>query len=85
MRELFLLDDSVEEGEDWRDSAVCNQTDPDTFFPERGESTREAKKVCLSCDAREACLAWALETGERFGVWGGLSERERRKLQKKLI
>ncbi len=67
---------------DWRDYAICAQTDPEIFFPEKGGSTREAKKVCNSCDVREACLDYALEHDEKFGIWGGLSERERRKLKK---
>ena len=61
----------------WRDRAVCAQTDPDAFFPESGGSTREAKKVCRGCEVRAECLEFALETHERWGVWGGLSERER--------
>lgn len=71
------------DNEPWQDRALCAQTDPETFFPEKGGSTREAKKVCLSCDVRSDCLDHALINGERFGVWGGLSERERRNLGKK--
>lgn len=66
----------------WADEALCAQTDPDSFFPEKGGSVREAKAVCASCDVREQCLAYALEQGEPFGIWGGLSERERRRLRK---
>ncbi|WP_345641938.1 WhiB family transcriptional regulator [Streptomyces tremellae] len=61
----------------WQDSALCAQTGPDFFFPAPGSSTREAKRLCGACTEREACLAYALEHDERFGVWGGLSERER--------
>lgn len=68
---------------DWRERALCSQTDPEAFHPEKGGSTKAAKKVCESCDVREECLQWALDTNERFGIWGGLSERERRKLSKK--
>jgi WhiB family redox-sensing transcriptional regulator len=69
-----------------RQTAVCAQTDPEVFFPEKGGSTKQAKKVCeQSCDIKDECLSYALENGERFGVWGGLSERERRKLSKKAI
>jgi WhiB family redox-sensing transcriptional regulator len=64
----------------WRIDAICNQTDPDAFFPDKGESSRAAKRVCAGCPVREACLNYALVHQERFGVWGGLSERERRKL-----
>ncbi|MBE7323453.1 WhiB family transcriptional regulator [Nocardioides sp. Y6] len=84
MRELFLLDaDSEEVG--WQDRALCAQTDPEAFFPEKGGSTREAKKVCLTCDVRSDCLEYALMNDERFGIWGGLSERERRKLKKRAV
>lgn len=60
---------------------LCTQTDPELFFPEKGGSTREAKKVCANCTVRAECLSYALENDERFGIWGGLSERERRKLR----
>ncbi|WP_426566404.1 WhiB family transcriptional regulator [Angustibacter sp. McL0619] len=66
----------------WAVDARCAETDPDAFFPEKGGSTREAKKVCVTCDVREQCLEWALARNEQFGIWGGLSERERRRLQK---
>src|ERR1700739_605766 len=57
--------------------------DPDLFFPERGASTREAKEVCRGCVVREDCLEYALANGEKFGIWGGLSERERRKIRRR--
>jgi WhiB family transcriptional regulator, redox-sensing transcriptional regulator len=66
----------------WQDSALCAQTDPEAFFPEKGGSTREAKKVCRTCEVRAECLEYALEHDERFGIWGGLSERERRRLKR---
>lgn len=58
--------------------ALCAQTDPEIFFPEKGGSTREAKQVCAACFVAAECLDYALTMGERFGIWGGLSERERR-------
>jgi WhiB family transcriptional regulator, redox-sensing transcriptional regulator len=70
---------------DWQERALCAQTDPEAFFPEKGGSTREAKKVCLGCDVRAECLEYALANDERFGIWGGLSERERRKLRKRVV
>lgn len=82
MRELFLLDG--DSGGYWQESALCAQTDPEAFHPEKGGSAREAKRVCLGCDVREECLDDALEKGDRFGIRGGLSERERRKLLKSL-
>lgn len=80
MRELFLLEQESQEG-DWRENALCAQTDSEAFFPEKGGSTRQAKKVCLTCISRAACLDYALVNDARFGIWGGLSERERRKLK----
>jgi WhiB family redox-sensing transcriptional regulator len=59
---------------------LCAQADPETWFPEKGGSTREAKAICHRCPLEDECLAWALEHNERFGVWGGTSERERRDL-----
>ena len=74
------------EGDDgvlsWQERALCAQTDPEAFFPEKGGSTREAKRVCVSCEVRAECLEYALANDERFGIWGGLSERERRRLKK---
>jgi len=67
----------------WQSDSLCAQTDPEAFFPEKGGSTRDAKKICSSCEVRTLCLEYALENDERFGIWGGLSERERRKLRKR--
>jgi WhiB family redox-sensing transcriptional regulator len=67
--------------ETWRQDALCAETDPEAFFPEKGGSTREAKRVCTGCDVRAECLEYALASDERFGIWGGLSERERRRLR----
>ena len=66
----------------WQDQANCLGVDPDLFFPERGASTKEAKSVCQSCVVREDCLEYALAQGEKFGIWGGLSERERRRIRR---
>ena len=71
-----------EEGHSWQDEANCLGVDPDLFFPERGASTREAKEVCRGCVVREACLEYALANGEKFGIWGGMSERERRRIRR---
>jgi WhiB family redox-sensing transcriptional regulator len=65
----------------WQSDALCAQTDPEAFFPEKGGSTRDAKRICASCDVRDQCLEYALQNDERFGIWGGLSERERRRLK----
>ena len=70
------------ENNNWQDQANCLGVDPDLFFPERGASTREAKEVCRGCVVRMDCLEYALVNGEKFGIWGGLSERERRRLRR---
>jgi len=67
----------------WQTDALCAQTDPEAFFPEKGGSTRDAKRICTSCEVRGECLEYALQNDERFGIWGGLSERERRKLKRR--
>lgn len=64
------------------DNANCRGVDVALFYPERGESPAEAKAVCAGCSVRDACLDYALEHGERFGVWAGTSENERRRLRK---
>lgn len=67
---------------DWRDFALCAETDPESFFPEKGGSTRDAKRTCRSCEVRAECLEYALETDERFGIYGGLSPEQRRRIQR---
>lgn len=62
----------------WQQRAACRGMDPELFFPGRGESTREAKAACAQCPVRDECLSAAYGGSERFGIWGGLSERERR-------
>ena len=69
----------------WQERALCAQTDPEAFFPEKGGSTREAKRVCMACEVRAECLEYALAKDERFGIWGGLSERERRRVKKRAV
>jgi len=69
----------------WQSNALCAQTDPEAFFPEKGGSTREAKRVCAKCDVRAECLEYALEHDERFGIWGGMSERDRRRLRRQAV
>lgn len=66
----------------WQDDALCAETDLEAFFPEKGGSTRNAKRICTTCDVKAQCLEYALANGERFGIWGGLSERERRPLER---
>ena len=65
----------------WKDRGLCAETDPELFFPDKGESTKAAKRICFACEVRAECLTYALANHERFGVWGGLSERQRRLLE----
>ncbi|WP_237495967.1 WhiB family transcriptional regulator [Modestobacter sp. L9-4] len=84
LRTAGVLDvgqDADEQG--WQERALCAETDPEAFFPEKGGSTREAKKICTGCEVRAECLEYALGNDERFGIWGGLSERERRRLRRR--
>jgi WhiB family redox-sensing transcriptional regulator len=82
--EVFGLEEP--EGElAWQERALCAQTDPESFFPEKGGSTREAKRVCTTCEVRTECLEYALAHDERFGIWGGLSERERRRVRRAAV
>ena len=67
--------DLIGDAPEWQERALCSQTDPEAFFPEKGGSTREVKNECLE---------YALGHDERFGIWGGLSERERRKLKRRV-
>ena len=81
-----FFDNDTESSEDqWQERALCAQTDPEAFFPEKGGSTREAKRICQGCEVRDECLEYALAHDERFGIWGGLSERERRRLKRGII
>ena len=75
-------DGDVDLASRWQERANCLGVDPDLFFPERGASTREAKGVCRGCEVRLECLEYALAQGEKFGIWGGLSERERRRVRR---
>ncbi|HEX5540307.1 MAG TPA: WhiB family transcriptional regulator [Micromonospora sp.] len=62
----------------WRMRGVCQNVDPETFFPAPSESADEAVELCRTCEVRGPCLAWALEVGDCHGVWGGTTPRERR-------
>ena len=76
---LALLSKIAAPAGTWRDRALCAEADPEAFFPDQGGSTKEGKAVCRACHVRADCLDDALANGERFGSWGGLSERERRR------
>ena len=66
----------------WRSAAACRSADPDLFFPisDSGparEQTATAKAICATCQVRRECLAFALQTGQTYGIWGGTTEHER--------
>lgn len=73
---------------DWRHRAACLTEDPELFFPIGNSGpalaqVEQAKSVCQRCEVRDVCLKWALETGQDAGVWGGMSEEERRSLKRR--
>jgi WhiB family redox-sensing transcriptional regulator len=82
MQSLTTLIPSEDSALSWQANALCAQTDPEAFFPEKGGSTREAKRVCKNCEVRRQCLEYALKNDERYGIWGGYSERDRRKMRR---
>lgn len=65
---------------DWQADAACRRVDPEIFFPSGEDEARPAKEFCGSCPVRLRCLGFALTAGERFGVWGGLTAKERNRL-----
>jgi WhiB family transcriptional regulator, redox-sensing transcriptional regulator len=67
---------------EWQDGALCTEVSPDLWFPEKGAGNEPAKRVCRSCEVRIPCLQYALENNERFGIFGGMSEPERRAARK---
>lgn len=64
----------------WRQKAACRGVDPDIFYPVSDEEAEDAKAICRSCQVQELCLEWALSSREKEGVWGGATERERRRI-----
>ena len=66
----------------WMDRAACAQVGGDMWYPEQGESVEPAKQVCARCPVKAECLDFALETGDRWGVWGALSDRQRRAVRR---
>ena len=67
----------------WAAYAACRQADPDLFFPAEGDEAATALKICRGCPVRSECLEWALDSRVRYGVWGGTTERDRRRLQRR--
>lgn len=72
----------VEDKHAWRDLAVCAQVDPELFFPEKGGNVKPAKLLCGMCEVRDECLQAALDNNEQFGIFGGLSPKERAPLMR---
>ena len=64
----------------WRDKGACRGIDPNLFYPADDEAADEAKAICAVCSVRQACLEYALSAREKEGVWGGATERERRRI-----
>lgn len=64
----------------WRDKGACRGIDPSVFYPGEDEDASEAKSICAQCGVLESCLEHALTAREKEGVWGGLTERERRRV-----
>ena len=69
---------------EWMSKARCRDAAPETFFPNDGAGVARARRVCANCDVAQDCLLYALDHGLEHGVWGGKSERERRRLRKVL-
>jgi WhiB family transcriptional regulator, redox-sensing transcriptional regulator len=75
---------------DWRSQAACRQVDPELFFPIGNSGPallqiEEAKQVCRRCPVVQECLHWAIDSGQDAGVWGGMSEDERRALKRRTV
>lgn len=68
--------------ESWMDEGLCRETDPESFYPAKGVPNRPAKRICQACPVRAECLEYALSHDEHFGIWGGLSETERRRVKR---
>lgn len=82
---MTILDQFIPEHEQgWAIKAACKSSDPDLFFPELGQKGTEAKKICARCPVRRECLDYAIAHEERFGIWGGMSDRERRRIRRGL-
>lgn len=77
-----LLNLGAAEHTAWMREGLCAQTDPEAFFPDKGESPRPARAVCASCPVLARCRDYAVEHYERFGIWGGTSPREREDIRR---
>lgn len=82
MLDIFDLGYGRDNTPHWQDSALCAQTDPDIFFPEKGGSTTPATSVCAQCPVRAECLEYAISHDIRHGIWGGMSDNDRRRISR---
>ncbi len=82
MQTIEGIADLLGNAPEWQERALCPQTDPEAFFPEKGGSVKDAQRICALCEVKTECLEYALAHDVRFGVWGGLSEHARRKLKR---
>lgn len=69
---------------EWQQHGLCREMDPEFFFPQRGEDSDAAKAVCAGCPVQSECRDYALDMGEKHGIWGGLSERQRQPIRRQL-
>ncbi|HHC07605.1 MAG TPA: WhiB family transcriptional regulator [Actinobacteria bacterium] len=83
--ELEILAAPILEELPWAAFSACRDADPELFFGGTKEQTEKALAICRSCAVRRECLDHALEVRERFGIWGGMTESERRKLLRQIV
>lgn len=84
MQGIFNLGYGTTAAEDltWMEDALCAQTDPDVFYPEKGGSTAPATSICSSCQVRQECLEYAVTNDIRHGIWGGTSDNDRKRMSR---
>ena len=80
--DLQQLPKQVNPPDFWQEKAACYGLDPEVFFPTTEEEAGLALSYCGVCSVREVCLAWSIQNGERYGVWGGTTEQQRRRLSR---
>ena len=66
---------------EWTKKALCAEVDPEIFFPNKGDKVAYVKQICKACSVRVECLEYSLQNNERFGIWGGLTEHDRRRVR----
>ena len=74
---------TLEHDNSWADMGSCTSADPDLFFPPSGVDTAYARSICRSCPVRRECLDFALASGQKHGIWGGMTESQRRRLRRR--